>query len=173
MPAIADEQISNYGVDETGPVEVEWSGADGALWVKIPEEFVRAGTGEKGQETATRLLEDVDKTGVLQDGKKLEIDPEKPWEPGLYVVTTGVVFNLGSLGSDSKFTVRFPTGLSNDNRATTALTYWTDHPEWVRAVRREFATNELTRESMQWYCLDYELGVRAGKSSTTTQNTSK
>jgi hypothetical protein len=173
MPAVPDDAITNYGVDGRGALAFDWAGADGALWLSIPPQFVKSGTGEKGTEAAKRAVELFGKTGMMQDQRPLEAEIGKPGEVGVYAVTSGAVLRISSLGAGRKFTVRFPTGVSNDYRAPLSTTYWTDHPEWVRAVRREVELNETSRESMQWLCIDFELGVRASASTAAAQDDAK
>jgi hypothetical protein len=75
--------------------------------------------------------------------------------------TTGLVLNVASLGPQTQFSVRFAIPVTNQYRETLEISQWTNRPAWIKGVRREREQNDLTREAMEWFCVDVEIGAAA------------
>ena len=75
--------------------------------------------------------------------------------------TRGAVIDLSTLGAQRKLSVRFPVYVENQYRKTIDMQAWTDHPEWLKTVRRENMQDPVTRQNLDWYVLEFEIGRTA------------
>lgn len=159
---VCDDEVGCYGVDERGEVHATWRSAAPLLWRYDPGEIARTGRSEKGPAGAQASLTAFARQGVLQGGQSAaDVDPTpaRRGAPSYVVAWSGLELDLRGQGATRQFTVRFPMGVSNQWRTTIDGKHWTNHPEWVKAARRERHSNALTGESMDWYCVDYDLGT--------------
>jgi hypothetical protein len=162
FPAVGDDQVGCYGVDERATVEMTWNAAQPTLWLLEPGELARTGRSDKGLAGARAWLDAFGAKGALPGGKAQEgVLTTTRGTTGYAVSWSGFVVNLCTQGATRQLTARFPMHVTNQYRTTLDAKHWTNHPEWVKAVRREREQNSFTGESLDWYCVDFELGTAA------------
>jgi len=159
FPAVGDDQVSFAAVDERAPVPIRWQTDRPALWLQDPVTQIRTQHSEKGLEIAKRVM-----TAFPQEGRL-----PKAEQPPLVAVqrvvvcnllrTAGLVLDVASLGPQTQLTAKFAIPTTNQYHETLDVTHWTNRPGWVKGVRREREQNDLTRESLEWYCVDLEIAA--------------
>lgn len=164
LAAVGDERIAQYGVDERAGAHVSWNAQRPTLWVEDFGQLGVAGHDERGLRGARDLMTAFEKEGVMPRVHKLDgLPPQRRAVSGYEIAAHGIVLSLAGLGAQRELTVRFPLYVTNQFRETLDMKHWTNHPDWVKAVRREREQNDITREVMEWYCIDFELGAAPPK----------
>ena len=162
FPSVGDDRIAFYGIDERAPIHMAWNAARPCLWLEDYGERLAAGRSERGLRAAHRLLDQFSEHGRVPKGAREQAVPRARRAMPCYQITSrGFVLNLASLGAQKNLTARFPMFVSNQYRETVTAKHWTNHPEWVKDVRRENERNGVTKEGLEWYCIDFELGAGA------------
>ncbi len=167
LPAVGDDQIAAYSPDERAPVPVTWDAARPCLWLLDYGERGVVAHSPPGLAAARRVLDQFSEQGRIPRGARQE-----PWptrrrsQPAYEIASHGVVIDLASLAAQRKLTIRFPMYLSNQYRGTIDARHWTNHPEWIKSVRKETDKREVTKEAVEWYCIDLELGSQAAVPET-------
>lgn len=158
--SVGDDRIAQYGVDERAGAHIMWNAERPALWLEDFGQLGLASHNERGLRGAGELLAAFEKQGVMPRVHKLDgLPPQRRVVPGYEVASHGIVLSMAALGAQKQLTVRFPLYVTNQFRETLDAKHWTNHPDWVKAVRREREHNEITKEVMEWYCIDLEPGA--------------
>jgi hypothetical protein len=162
FPAVGDDQVGCYGVDERATVDMAWNAAQPLLWLQERGELLRVGRSDKGLASARASLDAFGVGGTLP-GAKAQDDLLTPARgaAGYVASWSGFAARLCTQGETRQLSARFPMHVTNQYRTTLDAKHWTNHPEWVKAVRREREQNSFTGESVDWYCVDFELGAAA------------
>ncbi len=160
FPAAGDHAVAFYSVDERAPVLASWDAAAPGLWLQIPGEEALYGSGDRGLKSAQTALAGFADKGVVPGGSQRppSLRPIK-MDSGYQVASEGVVLNLTGLGAQQKLTFRFPVFVTNQYRETLDVKAWTNHPEWVKATRREKEQNKFTGEGTEFFCVDFEFSA--------------
>jgi len=159
--SVGDDRIAFYSVDERAPIHMTWNAGRACLWLEDYGRFSRLGHNAKGLKAAQNLLELFKEKGFIPQGARRSTGPIRgPAAPSHILASRGFVLDLASLGGQKELTARFPVFAQNQYRATLDIQHWTNHPEWVKTVRREKEQNDKTNESLEWYCIDLDLSAK-------------
>lgn len=161
FPAVGDDQIGVYSVDERAPVPIRWQTERPALWLVDPGTYIRTHPSEKGLEIAKKVMSTFPQEGRLPKLETFPLVAPQRSVVSYMLRTTGLVLNVASLGPQTQFTVKFAIPITNQYRETLEISQWTNRPAWIKGVRREREQNDLTREAMEWFCVDVEIGATA------------
>lgn len=164
LPVVGDERIALWGFDERAPIHMTWDAKQPCLWLEDYGQEAPFPHGLKGKAGADRMMASFAERGFLPGVGPIPAQPLPRRKAPYYLISTrGVVINLASLGPQRSLTLRFPVFVNNQVRATLDVKHWTNHPEWIKpeGVRREREEEiiKVTGDSIEWFCLDFELGV--------------
>ncbi len=162
FPSISDERIGFYSLDAVAPIHMTWDAARPCLWLEDFGRTARTRHNPSGLKAAQAWVEKFKETGRLPKGVADDAVPVKTMSNESYMVSTrGLVIDLATLGEQTTLTFRFPVFVENQYRATTDIAHWTNHPEWVKTVRREKKQDEETKQSVEWHVIDFDLTQKA------------
>lgn len=159
---VCDDAVGSYGVDERADIHMSWQSAAPLLWCGEDGETNSAGRSPGGLASAQGWMATFARQGSLPGGRPIRPSSGSAANranPAYVTAWSGVVLDLHGQGATRQFTIRFPMEVSNQWRATLEGKHWTNHPEWVKTARRERHSNPRTGESMDWYCVDFDLGA--------------
>ena len=155
FPAVPEDAIAFWAIDERAPIHLEWWTENPCLWL---EDYGQVAVFELDQEDRARqILREFARTGLIP-GEYLSHGLRRGERKGrLEVYTRGFVIDLANLGENRRITVRFPVFGNDGWVETLEIAHWTNHPGWVAAVRREEAACPDTGERRMFYCLEFEI----------------
>lgn len=163
LPSVSDSLIGFFSPNQHPPAEIVWDAANPCLWLADYGQIAQTALNPAGLKVMQRWMEQFKADGKLPTGVDRTVIP--PSGLRLYksyqVSTRGAVIDLSTLGAQRKLSVRFPVYVENQYRKTIDMQAWTDHPEWLKTVRRENMQDPVTRQNLDWYVLEFEIGRTA------------
>lgn len=154
FPAVPEDAIAFWSIDETAPIHLDWYTENPCLWLEdYGQEAVFPPNEE---ERARRVLREFTRGGLIP-GEFLSHGPRRGIRrERVEVYTRGFVIDLNNLGRRRKILVQFPIFKNREWFRTIEVDHWTNHPEWVVRRWREKRGNKETGEEMEFYCIEFE-----------------
>ena len=163
LSSVSDSLIAFYSPNQHPPAEMSWDAASPCLWLADYGQIAQTALNPAGLKVVQKWMEQFKTSGRLPTGVDRGVVP--PAGLRLYksyqVSTRGAVIDLSTLGAQRKLSMRFPVYMENQYRKTLDMQVWTDHSEWIKAVRRENVQDPVTRQNLDWYVVDFVINPAA------------
>jgi hypothetical protein len=152
FPAVSEDVIGFWSVDENAPIHVDWYTENKCLWRESYGGFRDYPDTPEGYENAVEGLEYFAQHGVIPSG------PSAPSAPCYSLMSPGVIIDLTSVGAQRIFWFRFPLAMETQYVHTIDAIYWTNHPEWVTRTWIENVSNPPVPDTWRWFYVEFDLG---------------
>jgi len=166
FPGVPDQAIAFWSPDASAPIHMQWDAGRDCLWLEDYGKSLIFELSTGGKEEAKTALRAFASEGRLRPTRwahLMKVSPPEPGFTGYQFYYRGFVLALPSIADTRSLIVKFPVFANGELVQTLDMVHWTNKPEWVKRTYREKQACSESGESLEWYCIEFELpGAQEG-----------